>query len=140
MVSRRSKRTKKSRKSRKSSRSKTLRRVKRGGSNTSLYKFNQEILDNFLSQVNDDLPARIGGFEGDNTGLEEDNTVISLGGRGASGVMDSCKFRINTETKAITFEVSGDPENEELGNAWTEKSDNYTSMLNTLVANYYGEA
>ena len=133
MVSRRSKRTKKSRKS---SRSKTLRRVKRGGSNILLYKFNQEILDDFLSQVNDDLPRRIGGFEGDNTGLEEDNTVISLSGRGAGGVMDSCTFTIDVHTKAIMFEATF-TENEELGNAWEEKSDAYIRMLNTLVANYY---
>lgn len=125
MVLGRSKRTKKLRNKRKS---KTARRKMRGGD---IVKFNKEIFDSFLNYVNDNLPSRIGGLELDNVGLEENDTVITLAGRGAGGPMDSCKFTINP-TGQIQFIVTY-TETEELGNAWEEKKDEYLDNLSHLV-------
>ena len=73
-------------------------------------RLREEFLPKFEDHSQGLLPDGIGGLEGDNTRISDNE--IELGGAVAGGSADACKFVLNPDTGVITFE------DEEEGNLW----------------------
>jgi hypothetical protein len=124
---------------RRNSRKQRSSRKQRGGAPT--YKFDVERINQsefFTTLIDHHLPdlctaqaqglsCSIGNLEPDNTSVSE--TVVQLGGRGASGSMDMCQFTLNPNTGVITFETIGEPEEPTLGNLWAQTQEDIAFLL-----------
>ena len=98
-------------------------------------EFFEEVISNHLPDLCSTetvfIPnCAMGGLEPDNCEVKPE--YIELGGRGASGSMDMCKFVINAQTGAITFEEVGKAENEKLGNLWHKTKKAIIALLMPL--------